>query len=141
LEEPVVFSYNLSIPRLVRQEGNTYYLPSRIPVDNLVSSLASGSLREYPLELNAPYTIHSSIEYQLPANAQWGANLPESFILQSDFGSFSVEYGYSSFAVQVKMDITINVYRVEPTDYARFRSFLAECDRREELEISYTLAK
>jgi len=141
LEEPVVFSYNLSIPRLVRQEGNTYYLPSRIPVDNLVSSLASNSLREYPLELNAPYVVNSSIEYQLPADARWGVNLPESFILQSDFGSFSVEYNYSPSAVQIQTDITINVYRVEPTDYARFRSFLAECDRREELEIPYVLAK
>jgi tetratricopeptide (TPR) repeat protein len=141
LEEPVVFSYNLSIPRLVRREGDIYYLPSRIPVDSLVSSLASNSLREYPLELNAPYTVHSAIEYQLPTNAQWGANLPQDFTLQNDFGSFSVKYHYSSFAVQVEMNLEINTYRVDPTDYARFRAFLAECDRREELEIPYLLAK
>ncbi len=141
LDEAVTFGYRLEIPRLIREEKETYYLPSRIPVDNLVASLASNSSRRFPLEMDAPYSIRSSIEYHLPEGAQLGENLPQNFSVENDFGSFRVDYEYSEGSVRVDMDVQIDVFWVEIGEYAYFRSFLAECDRREDAEIPYTLAK
>ncbi|MGQ9705712.1 MAG: DUF3857 domain-containing protein [bacterium] len=135
----VSISYNLFIPWFGTIQNNIWRLPTRIPTDDLVKRYTSRSMRVYPLLMDEPFTIRSTIIYHLPEDSYIEGDIPLDIEMKSKFGSITANYTVDKNTLTAKIVITINTIIVQPEDYSALRSFLNECDVRESEQFTIKL--
>ena len=130
-KEGVEISYNIYFANFATAQNNIWCLPTRIPTDDLVQRFTSRSMRVYPLLVEEPFTIRSTIVYHLPDSAILEEDMPISIEMNSRFGNMKASYEQSNKTLTANVNISIEVTRVMPEDYCAFRGFLNEIDMRE----------
>jgi tetratricopeptide (TPR) repeat protein len=136
IERDVTLSYRVKAPLLARPEGNELRIPTSAMGD-LVRELASTPSRKYALDLGVPRaykeqrTIHGPSGYVVRATPQGGE-------VKSRFGTLHVKSEQRGSDVVSTTSFSLDVKRVEPKDYAEFRSFVEKADAILKQRIAFT---
>jgi len=135
----VLISYSLFIPKFGTIQNNIWRLPTRIPTDDLVKRYTSRSIRIYPLNIDEPFSIRSKIVYHIPDGSQLEGDIPLDVEMKSKFGNLTAHYSIEGNTLTAEVVFTINTISINPEDYGALRSFLNECDVRENEEFTLKL--
>lgn len=134
-DENVEISYMLKVPDFVREVDDVYYLPTRIPTDDLLNTFASRSSRVYTLDIGSPFKITSYIEYIIPDEFEvFTDRFPINIEYDSKFGKVIAKYSREGDRLIADIEVNIFPTRVSPEDYGAFRQFLNEVDSRSKEE-------
>jgi tetratricopeptide (TPR) repeat protein len=138
LEEPVSFSVDIDVPRLVTEapEGLTVKAPEDFfGTGRSLSSIGSLEKRSYDVLLGNPRSSFLRTTYLLPDGLKF-KSLPPLHDVQSRFGRLKVTYredGPRKLVAERLIEITSP--RVSIGDYAEFREFAASINRLEDEKI------
>ena len=135
----VAISYNLFIPKFGTIQNSIWRLPTRIPTDDLVQRYTSRSMRIYPLIVDEPFSVRSTIIYHLPDSAQIEGDIPLDIEMKSKFSSITAHYTVEGNTLTAKVNFTINTISIKPEEYGALRSFLNEVDVRENEQFTIKL--
>jgi hypothetical protein len=113
-------------------------VPSWLP-HRYVDSLAPLEARTEELQLPAPWTTEEEIHFALP----WGATMdkiPADWNYETPFGTASIRYGFSEGELNVRTSVQFRKLRIEPQEYAQFRSFCRNVEKAFHAEMTLHLA-
>jgi len=138
LEEPVSFSVNVEVPRLVNEapEGLTVKAPEDFfGTGRSLSNIGSLEKRSYDVLLGNPRSSFLRTTYALPDGLKF-KSVPPVHEVQSRFGRLKVTYredGPRRLVAERLIEVTSS--RVAVGDYAEFREFAASVNRLEDEKI------
>ncbi|MFO1051259.1 MAG: DUF3857 domain-containing protein [Planctomycetota bacterium] len=111
---------------LATQQGEELGLraaPTAEPLQTLTSSIT----RTLPLLLGTPSSEHMQLTYRLPPGFH-AVDVPQPVEMKETFGSYSLRWSVHGTALSVERTRSIEVPRIEPAEYPRFREFAAHVD-------------
>jgi hypothetical protein len=126
VEKPVVISLKGKASTFGRKEGDKLSLPVG-PQMNLTSNFAPLSSRTLPVIVGAQKVTTDERVLALPSGMKVDT-LPTAKTVDSPFGSVVVTVESAPGKVTVKTTLTIKKARVEPSEYADFRTFCQQGD-------------
>lgn len=127
--QPVTVRATVRVPRLgeARSRGELD-LPSSSREADFTSTYARLGRRQWPLVLAYPWHHEEELTYRLPEGARL-VHSPASRQINSRFGEFTLAVeNRGRGMVTVKSALRVENNRIEPSEYADFRSFLRDTD-------------
>ena len=127
VERDVSTSFAATVPRFAQHalRGLSFTPFGQAP--QYVESYAPLSKRDYALVLGYPWRHRFHYEVDLPTTLAQ-VQLPEDAIAQSRYGNYHLAYHHEGARLIAEGEVVLKADRVEPADYAEFRSFLAGLD-------------
>jgi hypothetical protein len=128
--KPVLVHATVRAPQLgeLSNSGELQFPLSSREAD-YTSTYARLGQRRWPLVLSYPWRHEENIRYQLPAGARV-LRAPTTRTIESAFGevTLAVEPDGDKNTVTIRSSLRVHKNRIEPQEYAAFRSFLRETD-------------
>jgi transglutaminase-like putative cysteine protease/tetratricopeptide (TPR) repeat protein len=128
--QPVVVHAVVKVPRMGDlQTPGELHLPTSSREADFTRTYARLGERHWPLVLGFPWQHDEQVSYHLPVGARI-VRLPATRNVQSSFGTFTlaVEPSADGLGVTCRSVLHVQKNRIEPDDYAAFRSFLRDID-------------
>lgn len=124
---PVTTTYRANAPRIATPAGDTLRLPTS-SISGLARSLAPTPTREHPLDLGIPSRVEETWIVRIPAGMTV-EHLPENVDVESAFGKLSLDVEARDGVIRMTTRFRIDVDRVEPKDYPKFRAWVERIDQ------------
>ncbi len=128
IESPVVVEFSFEGGDWARWQGDTLVVHPLGSPSNLTSRLAGASTRTTPLVLDYPFGVDEHYRIGLPEGVGPPDGVPEPVEIEGPFGSLSLTCALSDGVLETRLDLRIDVARVEVEDYAAFRAFVTEAE-------------
>ena len=128
LEQPVKVSYRFSDANLAETVGEQIRVPPVLRPARLLSRLAPWPSRKQTLEVGHPFASQESVAITAPPGAKL-TNAAGPLVIPSAFGRFELVVEATKYGAQVTSTLQVDVHRVAPADYAKFRDWLRAVDQ------------
>ncbi len=126
-EQDVELALSGKSPQFARREGTAMSLPVTVQT-RLTPRYAALSSRKLDVMITGFSTQRQTVTITLPPGAQVEAAPPETQV-QSRFGKYHVHYEKKGQTITVESSLLLEVDRVDPKDYAEFRTFCVAADQ------------
>jgi hypothetical protein len=127
LERPVEVRATINVPDWGHSDGNNLLLPAIGREADMLRSYARLSTRKHDLVLGFPWQQDDRVTVTIPPGFSV-KRLPESRVVDSPFGHFSMRATVHGGDVTVDASLAIDRHRIAQEDYAAFRRFCADVD-------------
>jgi tetratricopeptide (TPR) repeat protein len=120
----------VQVPQLgERRNPSEVQLPTSSREADFTSTYARLGRRHWPLVLSYPWQHEEQVNYQLPTGARL-VRAPSARTLTTRFGMFTLtpETTSEGRRISIKSALVVDKNRIEPEEYADFRSFLHDID-------------
>ncbi len=128
LEQPAKVDFAVRIPRYAEASATRLKFFSLGASRIYTQALAALPKRGYPAVLSGVFQNHYQVTYTAPKGYQPGV-LPERADESSAFGTFYLECQVEGDVVKVVGELTLLQSKIQPGEYAAFRSWLMRVDQ------------
>lgn len=128
LGDAVLISADTRGGQWIRGEGAATSLLLAAGWESFTARYAGAEQRELPVSIPHAMTRSAVVRFRLP-HGLTASSVPDAQRFETRFGSFGIDSGLDGQTVETRVELVIDVARVEPEDYPDFRRFLQDVDR------------
>ncbi len=129
LEEPVKVSYRFKHPDLTEASPKQIRLKPVLRPARLLERLAPWTKRKQILEVGHPFVSQEAVEVTAPTGAKLSSAAGQPVVIESAFGRFELSVRATPTGASVTSTLQVDVHRVTPGDYPKFRDWLRAVDQ------------
>ncbi|MFI5308894.1 MAG: DUF3857 domain-containing protein, partial [Polyangiales bacterium] len=127
LEQPVRFSYRISVPQLARWDGDELKLEPSV-LHDLTQEMARLPERVHPLDLQGNRVYKEERNVRVPAGLRF-SEIPPGGKADSEFGRLELSFVASGSTLTARTEFVLLRDRITPAQYPAFRRWVEAADQ------------